>query len=316
MEDAIFGTILSGRNEPIQGIRDLIGPTVATVPVRVKFDVGDTVQEYLEKLQNDSEERKSFGQCGLHAISKLSDDAKRACSFQTLFVVQPGEESHAVRNGVGAWQRVEADIGRSSYALTIQCFLNRTGTRVVAAFDSSVLETWRVQRLIQQLCFVVEQLSRSDGSQLVSDFIGVVAADDLQKIWKWNAAVPAPVETRIYDFISENARNQPLAPAICAWDGELTYAQLDSLSTQLADRLVSSGVRQEVLVPLCFEKSMWMAVAMLGVMKSGGAFVPLDVSQAADRARLILEEIEPTVVVVSKRNQHLVHQLGYHTGRV
>jgi non-ribosomal peptide synthetase component F len=47
---------------------------------------------------------------------------------------------------------------------------------------------------------------------------------------------------------------------------------------------------------------MWMAVAMLGVMKSGGAFVPLDVSQAADRARLILKEIEPTVVVVSKRN--------------
>ncbi|KAJ5675350.1 hypothetical protein N7462_008247 [Penicillium macrosclerotiorum] len=311
VEDVIFGTILSGRNEPIPGIKSLIGPTVTTVPVRVKINVDDTIQNYLEKVQNEGEERKVFSHLGLHAISKLSGDARRACSFQTLFVVQLGEESHAITNDVGVWQRVEADIGRSSYALTIQCFLNKEETRIAAAFDSAVLEPWMARRLIQQLCFVVEQLMKPDRSRPVSDIIKSVSTTDIQEIWKWNAEVPAPTETCIHGIISDHARHYPLAPAICAWDGDLTYAQLDSLSTQLADQLVELGVKQEVLVPLCFEKSMWVPVAMLGVLKAGGAFVPLDTSQAVDRAKAILDEIKPVVAVVSKGNQQFIQQLGY-----
>lgn len=65
---------------------------------------------------------------------------------------------------------------------------------------------------------------------------------------------------------------------MCAWDGELTYGQLDQCATLLEGHLVSSGfgVGPGAIVPLYFEKSMWVPVAIIAVMKAGAAFVALD----------------------------------------
>ncbi|THC87382.1 hypothetical protein EYZ11_013173 [Aspergillus tanneri] len=111
----------------------------------------------------------------------------------------------------------------------------------------------------------------------------------------------------------ERTRQQPDAPAVCAWDGELTYKELDELSTRLAHHLVGLGVGPETIVPLCFEKSMWMPVAMLGVMKAGGASVAIDASQPEDRLQLIIRQVQPTVILSSATNQDLAGRLNITT---
>ncbi|KAJ5642798.1 hypothetical protein N7490_006798 [Penicillium lividum] len=92
---------------------------------------------------------------------------------------------------------------------------------------------------------------------------------DMLKLEEWNRVVP----------------DRPDAPAVCAWDGDLTYGELDALSSVLAAHLAERGVGPEIFVPLCFEKSRWTTVAMLGVMKAGGAFVLLDLSHPPARLR-------------------------------
>ena len=93
---------------------------------------------------------------------------------------------------------------------------------------------------------------------------------DLQQIWTWNSEVPTVQHACIHDLFSETARNQPFAPSVNSWDGDLTYETLDVLSNRLASHLIQLGIRPEenAIIPLCFEKSKWMPVAILAALKT------------------------------------------------
>ncbi|KAF5856054.1 hypothetical protein ETB97_007975 [Aspergillus alliaceus] len=84
-----------------------------------------------------------------------------------------------------------------------------------------------------------------------------------------------------------------------AWDGSLTYAELDRLSTNVASQLVRKGVRVGQYVPFSFEKSVCTVVAVLGILKAGGAIVPIDPSQPQARVREIVRETRASMVIAS-----------------
>lgn len=79
----------------------------------------------------------------------------------------------------------------------------------------------------------------------------------------------------------------------------MTYAELDKLSSQLARHLVGLGVGPEVMVPLCFSKSIWAIVAMVAVMKAGGAFVSLNPSHPISHLSAIIQEVQAIVILVA-----------------
>ncbi len=87
--------------------------------------------------------------------------------------------------------------------------------------------------------------------------------------------------------------------AISAWDGEISYGVLNALASRLATQLISLGVGPDVIVPLCFEKSMWTTVAVLAVLKAGAAFTLLDPSQPIARVRDIIEQTQAKVMMCS-----------------
>ncbi|KAF9891567.1 hypothetical protein FE257_003578 [Aspergillus nanangensis] len=106
------------------------------------------------------------------------------------------------------------------------------------------------------------------------------------------------------------AMEQPSATAICAWDGELSYGQLDELSTGLAHHLLARGVCPDTVVPLCFEKSMWMPVAVLAVTKAGGVSVSMDANQPEERLRTIIDQTLPVMILCSDASHEKAGQLG------
>ncbi|KAK1918711.1 hypothetical protein P3342_001760 [Pyrenophora teres f. teres] len=120
-----------------------------------------------------------------------------------------------------------------------------------------------------------------------------------EKMWAWNYEIPGVTNKCIHDLFAEQVLAQPNAPAICAWDGKMSYSVLDNLSTTLAGYLVKIGVKPEDVVPLCFEKSMWTVVAMLAVLKAGGAFAPLDPDHPASRHKEILRQTSARVVLLT-----------------
>ncbi|KAI9903494.1 hypothetical protein N3K66_000023 [Trichothecium roseum] len=130
-------------------------------------------------------------------------------------------------------------------------------------------------------------------------------AEDIDALWEFNGSVPEAFEQCIHEIIASNVVSYPEKLAVDAWDGKLSYHELDQLSTRLAEQLVGFGVGPEDIVPLCFEKSMWTVVAIMGVLKAGGAFALLDVSQPENRLREIIQQCRSKVVCTSVASQGL-----------
>ncbi|KAJ5084259.1 hypothetical protein NUU61_008838 [Penicillium alfredii] len=123
---------------------------------------------------------------------------------------------------------------------------------------------------------------------------------DRSEIWRWNKDLPPTTHTCMQDLISDQVRRQPTAQAICSWDGELSYEDIEKYSTLLAYHLLELGLKIGQIVPLCFEKSRWTVVAVLGVMKAGGAFVLMDPSQPFERRQTIAEQVNATLIITSQ----------------
>jgi non-ribosomal peptide synthetase component F len=123
--------------------------------------------------------------------------------------------------------------------------------------------------------------------------------EDIQKMWVWNKTLPTAIQRCLHDLISEVVEAQSSASAICAWDGNMSYGELEESSNRLANYLVGIGVGPEVIVPLCFEKSMWAVVAMLAVLKAGGVFSPLDPEHPRSRHDEIFRQTRAKLVLTS-----------------
>ncbi|KAF2801822.1 peptide synthetase [Mytilinidion resinicola] len=140
--------------------------------------------------------------------------------------------------------------------------------------------------------------------------LNTVSEKDLDQIWQWNATVPPNLTTCMHDIISAQAAKNLDKIAITSWDGELSYWQVDENSTSLAHHLRGLGVDVGSYVPLCFEKSMWTVVAVLGVMKAGGAFVLTDPSQPEERLRNIVSQTGANIIVTSQTQKELGQRIA------
>jgi amino acid adenylation domain-containing protein len=134
-------------------------------------------------------------------------------------------------------------------------------------------------------------------------------SQDHQKICEWNHNLPEAINACAHDLIKTQANQQPDLPAICSWDGDLTYAELDILSSRLADYLSSRKIGPEVIVPLFFEKSLWTVVSLLAVLKAGGAFVLLDPSQPAGRLESIVRQTKAKFALSSTQHNETCNAL-------
>lgn len=138
-----------------------------------------------------------------------------------------------------------------------------------------------------------------------ADKADLLTQRDLDHIQRWNMSLPQKIDACVHDLVFQNVQNSPQSPALCSWDGNLTYRQLDALTTRLARYLISTGIRHGSLVPVCFRKSMYAVIAMVAVLRAGGAFVPLDPSHPKDRLKAIVEKAKANTIIASPETAHL-----------
>lgn len=138
---------------------------------------------------------------------------------------------------------------------------------------------------------------------------GVNTPTAIEKILGWYPTVPEAITDFVHDLFDARSELHPDSQALCSWDGTLTYRQLSDLSSRLARHLVAQGVQSEVIVPLFFEKSLWAVVSMLGVMKAGGAFLMLDISQPIGRISSIVEQTGAGFALASPKGVELCRDM-------
>jgi amino acid adenylation domain-containing protein len=184
------------------------------------------------------------------------------------------------------------------YDISIDAVDDGIDMNISLSFKAGFISRAVAKRVAGALSHVINSMTASPVTDIGE--ITLLGEDDLAQLWTWNKSVPDKIERYVHHMFEEQARRQPDANAVSAWDGELSYSELDDLSTQLAHYLIGLGVRRDVIVPMCFEKSLWAVVSMLGVLKAGGGFVSLDPEGPADRRRLILQQTRARLVLTSR----------------
>ncbi|KAJ6779810.1 hypothetical protein PWT90_01502 [Aphanocladium album] len=302
--DVVFGETHVGRSAPIEGIMELAGPTLATVPVRIDVSRYTTVGELLNAVQRHSLESMFYEHVGLQNIRALDTNCQLACEFQNLLVIQPPGSNEKV----GLFkEQSPANLGFHNYPLVLDCALEKDHLVLTFTFDSAVIAELHVERLSGHLQNVIRQLHGAALSFPLSQ-VTLFGDADQKQISEWNCDDPVIWEQDrlIHDVFAEQVLLHSDAEAVCGWDRSLTYKQLDQESTILAQYLVSKyNIGPEVLVPLVFSKCSWVPVAMLAVLKSGAGFVPIDPAQPPARLLEIITQAKPRVVLLSADIEHL-----------
>ncbi|KAI4196078.1 MAG: hypothetical protein LQ350_006809 [Teloschistes chrysophthalmus] len=126
--------------------------------------------------------------------------------------------------------------------------------------------------------------------------------DQKLQIHKWNVpdSFAAQINDCLHDLVAAQCQRTPGAEAVCSWNGSLTYHELYQLATVAAKRLQDAGVGPGCYVPFAYEKSLWAVVAMLSILMTGAAFVPLNPHDPRARLDQILKSTSAGVVITSE----------------
>lgn len=164
-------------------------------------------------------------------------------------------------------------------------------------YDAEILDRESVGRLAGHFETLLASMVAEPNSA-IGRLNLITAAEQQQLLTEWNATATAlPRGTCLHQFIEAQAQKTPDAVAVVCAEQELTYAQLNARANQLAAYLCKLGVRPESLVGLCCERSLDMLIGLVGILKSGGAYLPLDPAYPLERLAYMMKDAKVEVVL-------------------
>ncbi|CEJ80096.1 hypothetical protein VHEMI00301 [[Torrubiella] hemipterigena] len=297
--EALFGVVVEGH-----------GSGRAVVPMRVHCASDLLVSDFITKLHADDEAMRKIPNVGLRAISNIGDDGSTACGFQTVLRITNDSDSVESDEIHQLVQEPEEFVPCANRALLLSCRVVSTGASLTARYDEGVISSNQVARLLRQFGGLIRQLQSSSDSELRLGQLDMATTDDKEEIQGWNSEPLVAKDTLLHTELLRTALSSPNQPAISAWDGDWTYAELDNVSTQLAEHLESVDFgKEQAIVPLYFEKSKWVVASMLAVLKAGHAFTLIDPKDPPGRVSQVVEQSRAAVALTSKLHHNTVQGL-------
>ncbi|MFC4853765.1 amino acid adenylation domain-containing protein [Actinophytocola glycyrrhizae] len=292
-DDVVFGTTVAGRPTEVPDVESTLGLFLNTVPVRVALDPHETVARLVRRIQD---QRTALMPHEYLGLGELQQESGHSRLFDTLYVLQNFVDADAFaalsdRFGVTPAGGVDA----THYPLTL---VVTPGERLLVkleyrpdVFDDDAARTYldRFTTLLDRLAGEPHApVGRLD--LLLPDEHGTLAAE-----WSGNEH-PVPDDT-IADLLAQRAALVPAEPALVFGERTLTYAELDGRVNQLARHLLARGAMPETVVALALPRSIEMVVALFAVLRTGAAYLPLDLDHPVDRLRLMVEDTGPVCLL-------------------
>ncbi|MFI1227663.1 MULTISPECIES: amino acid adenylation domain-containing protein [unclassified Streptomyces] len=293
-DDVVFGTTVSGRPPEIPGVETMVGLFINTLPVRVRLDPAESLAGLLTRLQDQHTDLMDHQHLSLTAIQGL---AGVGTLFDTLVLFENYVvDSKTVESSLSG-ARVTGGSGRDAthYPLSLAvapapCLQIKVGYRP-DLFDPEAVES-----LVARFTRLVEAIAQ-EPARPVGRVDTLSPADRARVLEQWNdTARPAPPAT-VADLFQAQVADTPGGTAVVHGSVELSYAELNARANRLARLLVSRGVGPGSLVALSLPRSERMMVAVLAVLKSGAAYLPIDPKYPADRISYIVEDAAPALVL-------------------
>lgn len=297
--DLVVGSVSSGRGAP--EIEGLIGIFINNLVLRVRLESDYTVADMVERVRETVLGAFTNENVPLERIVEAVQP-NRAISwgplFQTMFVYQDRIGATPDRRALAA-EVIVADAGNARYDLTIEAAEWENKFLLSWEYSSDLFDSSTIERFQQHYQAALENMI-DNPLQLISAVSVLTPQERSQPVLCATAEADYPRDLCVHQWIEKQCSLTPDATAVTFLGQTLTYAQLDCRANCLARHLQSLGVGPEVLVGIFLERSMDLLVALLGVLKAGGAYIPLDPSYPTDRLAFMLDDSQAKVLITEE----------------
>ena len=299
-DDLVVGSPIAGRNRV--DLEGLIGFFVNTLALRTDLSGDPTFRELLGRIRESTLD--AFAHKDL-PLAKLVEELKPGRSsnqtplFQVLFALEYLETPSLRLPGL-VFEPMEFDLHWAKFDLSLTVSERSGGLRASFNYDTDLFDEGTIRRMARHYQRLLEGIV-ADPGQPISQLPLLTEDERHQMLVEWNdTARGYPADRCVHQLFEEQVGRTPEAVAVVFENQQLTYRELNARSNQLARHLRSLGVGPEVLVGLYLERSLEMVFGLMGVLKAGGAYLPLDPSYPADRLGFMLDDARPRVVLTQR----------------
>lgn len=293
--DTAFGQTVTVRPPELRNVASMVGFCINTVPTRVRWDDTDTVAGFLNALQERQAALLPHQHLGL-------SDIRRTTGTGDLFDTLLAFESHPTATGPGEG-RVTQLTGRDAthYPVTLAVLPGRR-LALRLSYRPDLYDETAARTLLDRFAAVLAQLTAEPSRRLGE--VEALLPQEREQLTGGSARVPAhesaAPSVALTDLFARQAARTPDATAVVHGDTRLTYAELNARATELASLMAARGAAPERLVALALPRSTDLVVAILAVLKTGAAYVPLDPQYPAERLAYMLSDSAPVLLLTTR----------------
>lgn len=297
-KDVVFGGVVSGRPAELQGVEDMIGLFINTIPVRVKYEFDDTPKELLTSLQKQAIESTSHHYINIADVQSetgaLTNLIDHIFVFENYAKQELAENTAAIENKDDQMLLKDRKVfGETNYDFEVVIVPSSKAIDIKIVYNIYEYDGPSIQRLMGHFNNIINAfIINSD--QPLSTINYVSKEEELNLLEAFNdTKIDYPKDKTIVDLFEEQVAKTPNNSAVIFEDTVLTYHELNARSNQFAAYLkLNRGVEPNDIIGVQLERSEWPLIAILAVLKLGGAYVPIELDYSTDRLNFILNDVK------------------------
>jgi amino acid adenylation domain-containing protein len=303
-EDIILGSLVAGREHA--DLEGQIGFYLATLALRTQFSETSTFREVLgivKQVTIGAYTHQVYPFEELVDQLHLPRNMSRHPLIDVMVILQNMERTLAPGKQESANIRINGFAGRENVISKFDLLFDFAETgdtiQLKIEYNRDLYNRDTVQRMLEHLEQIVLAIAARPSLPVNRlDYLGEEEKRQLLSVFN-NTEVSYPQHYTMIDRFEEQVRRSPASIALVFEGREVTYGELDHHTSQLADYLVHKGVQADTLVPVCIERGPEMIIAIMGILRAGAAYVPVDTAWPADRIAYVLEDCRATIVIGS-----------------
>ena len=306
-DDVVFGYLTSGRDAPIKGIEDAVGPFINMLVCRINTAPASRLGAILDQVQKDyvdSLPHRSTSLAEVQHALQLSG----APLFNTALSYRRLPKNQSAQAANVTFIECVPTYDPTEYNLSINIEASDENAEIDLDYWTDCISDGQAANVGSLFLQCLENIVHHSDSPI--EHLNNFSELHLGQVQNWNSNLPDSINDCVHRVIRRQTHLRPDAAAVCAWDAEFTYLELDQLSSKLAHYIAGMNIGPEIFVPTCFDKSGWAICAMLAVLKSGGAAVPLDATHPRSALKLRVQDSQAKVVLASPSRAELFEDMG------
>jgi tyrocidine synthetase III len=302
-KNVVIGTPVSGRN--VKEVQNMVGMFVNNLAIPLVIDAKQTISEF---IQHSSEhliqcfEHQGYPFEDLVNQLDLSREMGRNPLFDTLFTLQTKALAQAKTNEELQISPIGAEISTSKFDLTLAASEYENQLNFSFEYAKNLFKEETIERLANLFISLVNQVLCED--RLLSE-ITVLSELDKQKFMQFNATKKDKMPfSHLLEGFKISVANFPTKQALYDGQRNLSFIELDKESDKVACWLVSNGIEKGNVIALLLPRSVDAIVAMLGVVKAGACYLPIDTQNPVERINYYIEDSEAKLVITDSENEY------------